>query len=268
MQSDTHENPIRSVSNIETIGWIDRTNSKEIITSFGLLPTDGLTSVARFLDSKGLALFACVFKETPSITEEAAHIQCTIEGVHSIPQHLRPPNWKRTLHRTLRLPTSVRALYRHAQVLKGSPIIDIDLGGRPEHPTFGMLNPSVGDAWSQEMGELRRGRYILALFGGCNPFHGKLQVHVATTTSRNDGGISDWYCNSNEYLVCKTSEVDIAVSGPVVLHGTVVGRNERSQGYWICLTQLFLVSIEDWHKRAGNLSPMTSAQLTELRELG
>jgi len=164
--------------------------------------------------------------------------------------------------------------FSEARVTTGAAIGRINVGGQGTHPSFGPLPPQPGDSWELFFPPVRRGSYVLAAFGGANPYHGILAIEVwlpwghhplaSYTGDRRElkagVGEMDWFDRTTVYPSVRTLSVQVPVSGPVKLYGTTQARrNDSSLGYWICLNDMRLVEASEWATLQPNfLSALSS----------
>lgn len=175
--------------------------------------------------------------------------------------------------------------HSESRVLQGADIADVlvaeNMRGGPGYPSFGQRPPALGDRFRYVL-PLRKSRdgqrYRLRITGGIMRHHGILRVFIgprdvlpgeyAQFVDDVNGGAGlqhgslrafgdvDWYDEDTNIVVVEdtdsnmeTDSVPLAFrlkrSCQMVFEGHVVGKHERSRGYWMCLNK-FVVTTEEF----------------------
>ena len=123
------------------------------------------------------------------------------------------------------------------EVVSGSPLHSVCVGGRSSQKTLAQLPPAQGDRWCLGVW-LQRGRYALTVDGWENPAHGVLDISL-------DGrpAAAFDYCGPRTVRCSHRADVSVRWTGPHRLVGSCDRTSadlDRATRHWICLRRLRL----------------------------
>ena len=236
-------------------------------------PTELLHCTLKFLQGKDLAQLS-VASILLNISTEPAAAESYAEKTGVVTPWGQYPDgavtaslftsFKRSLDYIESLPNFTRAPFSRAVSSSGGRLSTVCVGSQVGFDAISTMPPNVGDSWVLPLRAVCRGRYVLAFVGGANPYHGLMSVQVTSPVAAVpdlDVGEVDWFEDHiTKYPVVKTLEIELSNPGPVNVIGTTIGKNPDSQGHWVCLTEVFLVSTEAWSLQGPTARPRSFAE--------
>ena len=123
------------------------------------------------------------------------------------------------------------------EVVQGSPLRSVRVGGRSSQKTLAQVPPAQGDRWCLDVW-LQRGRYALSIDAWENPAHGFLDISL-------DGrpAAAFDFCGPRTVRCSHRSDVSVRWTGPHRLVGSCDRTSaglDRATRHWICLRRLRL----------------------------
>ena len=123
------------------------------------------------------------------------------------------------------------------EVVSGSPLHSVCVGGRSSQKTLAQLPPAQGDRWCLGVW-LQRGRYALTVDGWENPAHGVLDISL----NGRPAAAFD-FCGPRTVRCRHRADVSVRWTGPHRLVGSCDRTSadlDRATRHWICLRRLRL----------------------------
>ena len=216
-----------------------------LVNPFVLLDEDLQLVICQSLDVFHLQIFTEAFSGNDTIVSTASQQACVREGISS-PQQLDEfdGNWLRAYHILCHLPTAVEIPFEDVDVVSGSPVVEIFVGGEQQQAAFAQNPPARGDSWNVNIPCLHSGQYQMVLTGGSNPHHGILEVSWwfgAVDGECHGSAEIDWFSDHDVFPVEKRIPVTLPTSASLNIQARVQNKCEQSGGYWMCLNRLHLV---------------------------
>ena len=130
------------------------------------------------------------------------------------------------------------------EVVSGSPLHSVCVGGRSSQKTLAQLPPAQGDRWCLGVW-LQRGRYALTVDGWENPAHGVLDISL----NGRPAAAFD-FCGPRTVRCRHRADVSVRWTGPHRLVGSCDRTSadlDRATRHWICLRRLRLHRVAPLH---------------------